>query len=143
MVDDIWEEGEEFFKINTKIKDIQNQKTELDNMKKKLKKNEKEINQKKVMIDEMNPKKVEDIEKNTNISRTAKKESNKDIILKSETTMAELMESELNDQMELIEFNKNLLMKVLLSLINILGRKGNCQGVSQIRTRQDSFPNRI
>jgi len=100
MVDDIWDEGEDFIKLKIKLNEIGNQKIELDNFKKKIKKNEKEILKK---VDDMN--KVNEINEKTN--------SSKKIPVKVDNVISELTEPEINDQLELIEFNKNQLIKVI------------------------------
>ena len=128
-VEDIWEEGEEFIKLNNKIKEIAIQKIDLDNLKKKIKKNEKEIkeiNQKKaedinnqVKLEEMN---INNIiwDKNIPIPNPStlprKRDSaTKEVSSNKYNLYSDLSESELNDQLELIEFNKNSLIKVYIT----------------------------
>jgi len=115
MVDDIWDEGEDFIKLKIKLNEIGNQKIELDNFKKKIKKNEKEILKK---VDDMN--KVNEINEKTN--------SSKKIPVKVDNVISELTEPEINDQLELIEFNKNQLIKVInyfkyITICNLFIRK--------------------
>ncbi len=94
---DIWEEGEEFIKLRSKLKEIAGQKQELEKLKKKInsikRKEAKEINQNR-------------LEENLNNNYEAMMNNINNVSIPDE------IESELNDQKELIGFKISLLNKV-------------------------------